>query len=135
MAFVNELMTKEEIAEFKAKAILNPGYRGKILQPQRWTIDRENNVILIRCMRERFEPYDLYFLLLWRDIPIAMKLRESWVSTPNREWELLYIEIPKELKDKKDKILQSLKDALIVYGYDGFPDEPLNKTIKVQFKF
>ncbi|HHY72205.1 MAG TPA: hypothetical protein GX497_03090 [Bacillus bacterium] len=135
MAFANELMTKEETAEFKAKAIPNPGYRREILEPRRWTIDREKNVILIWCRRERFEPYDQYFLLLWKDIPIPMKLRDSWVSAPTREWELIYIEIPNELREKQDEIIQSLKDALVVYAYDGYPDEPFNKDTKVQFKF
>ncbi|HHY72203.1 MAG TPA: hypothetical protein GX497_03080 [Bacillus bacterium] len=135
MAFVNEKMTKEETTEFKAKAIPNPGYRREILEPQRWTIDREKNVILIWCRIERWEPYDQHFLLLWKDIPIPMKLRDSWVSGLTREWELLYIEIPKELKEKHDEIIESLKDALIVYAFDGFPDEPHNKTTKVQFKF
>lgn len=135
MAFVNERMTQEERASFEAKAIKNPGNRLSILRPSIWTIDRENNVFLVWGLKEREEPHYYHFLLSWKDALIPVKLGESWTAGSTRKWELRFIEIPENLYEKQDEIIQSLKNALKVYGYSGFPDEPHNKTINIQFNF
>ncbi|EKN62893.1 hypothetical protein P9E76_08580 [Schinkia azotoformans] len=135
MVFANESMTQEEIACFEVKAIKNPGNRLSTLRPSIWTIDRENNVFLVWGLQEREEPHDYYFLLSWKDTPIPVKLGESWVTGSPRIWELRYIKIPVNLKEKRDEIIQSLKDALKVYAFNGVPDWPHNKTTKVQFRF
>lgn len=134
MAFVNEGMTNEERVEFAAKSIKNPGNILSTLKPTRWTIDREENVSLIWGLRQR-ETDDYYFLLCWKGIPIPVKLREYWVNGSPRTWELIYIKISADLEEKRMEIIQSLKDALTVFGFDGDPDWPNNETTKVQFNF
>ncbi len=108
------------------------------LEATRWTIDREKNVFLIWGHQEREESYDFYFLLCWNNTPISVKLSKTWINRETCEWQLLYIKIPEDLREKTGEIVQSLKDALIVYGFNGSPDEPFdtfNKNIKVQFSF
>ncbi len=138
MAFVNEHMTKEEMADFAAKAIKNPGNRLMTLKPYRWTIDREKNIFLLWALQEREEPHDKYFLLGWEGIYVPVKLRDLWVKGSPRTWELIYIKIPEELKEKQSEIIQSLKDALAVYGFNGNPNEPfnaMNQKTSVEFNF
>lgn len=138
MAFVNEFMSKEERGEFAAKAIKNPGNTLVTLEATRWTIDREKNVFLIWGYQEREESYDFYFLLCLNNTPMSVKLSKTWIDRETCEWQLLYIKIPEDLKEKTSEIIQSLKEALTVYGFNGSPDEPFdsfNKTIKVQFSF
>ncbi|PYG85607.1 hypothetical protein LY28_03295 [Ruminiclostridium sufflavum DSM 19573] len=138
MAFVNERMTKEEMAEFEAKAIPNPGNNFITLSPSRWTINREGNVFLVKASQNREEPDEYYFVLCWNDIPLAVKLKETWVKGSPRKWELISLHIKENLIEKRFEILQSLKEALTVYGYNGNPDEPfdnINKNTKVEFNF
>jgi hypothetical protein len=135
MAFTNERLTKEEKDNFVARAIPNPGNNFFTLKPSKWTIDRENNVILVWALEEREEPHDNYFLLCWKDTPIPVKLGEYWTAGSSRTWELRYIKIPENLKTQEDEIIQRLKEALEVYGFDGDPNQANNRTTKVQFNF
>lgn len=138
MAFANARMTQEEMKEFAAKAIPNPANHFFALKPYQWTIDREENVFLVWGAQEREEPHDDHFILGWRGHPLPVKLRSSWVAGDTRRWELLSIRIPEDLIDMRFEILQSLKDALTVYGFNGVPDDPFNRInagIKVQFNF
>ncbi|PYG85605.1 hypothetical protein LY28_03293 [Ruminiclostridium sufflavum DSM 19573] len=135
MAFVNERMTKEEMAEFEAKAIKNPGNRLSIFRPYQWTINREENIYLIWALREREEPHDYYFLLGWKGTLMPVKLREYWAKGSPRIWSLLHVKIPEELKVYEHEISKSLKNALTVYAFNGNPSEPFNKTTNVEFNF
>jgi len=141
MAFVNEMMTPEEVKEFASRKIPNPGNPRFTLDPYRWTIDRNENVILLKTLQDREEPFDYYFLLLWKEIPISLRLRDAWSKEDNcsiRTWDLISIDSRVQLKEHRTEIGQSLKDALRVYGVDGNPREPfntINKGIKVEFKF
>jgi len=141
MAFVNEMMTPEEVKEFASRKIPTPGSPWFTLDPYRWTIDRNENVILLETLREREEPFDYYFLLLWKEIPISLRLRDAWSKEDNcsiRTWDLVSVDSGGRLKEHKDEAIQSLKDALRIFGFDGNPREPantINKGIKVEFKF
>lgn len=135
MAFVNERMTRAEMDEFAAKSIHNPGNEFIMLKPYRWTINRDENIALIWALQEREEPHEIYFLLLWKDVVISVKLRKSWVDNKTCNWKLISIDIPESSKQNQSEIVLSLKDALTVYGVDGDPDEPNNKIVKVQFGF
>lgn len=138
MAFVNERLTREEGEEFKAKAIENPGNRFMILDPSKRTIDHDKNVFLVWALQEREEPYDNYFVLFWKDTPIPVELRDTWVEKKTCRWQILRIKIPADLERDRNEIIQSLKDALTVYGFNGSPDEPfdaINKSTNVEFNF
>lgn len=135
MAFVNAFLTEEEKAEFKAKAIPNPGNKLITLKPYRWTIDREQDVFFVRGWQDREDPYDYYFLMGWKGTPINIELRQYWVKGSPRTWELIRLGLPDHLQDQRDAIIQSIKDALTVYAADGDPNEPANKIIEVKFKF
>lgn len=135
MAFINALMTTEEKADFASKAIPNPGNPFHILEPYRWTINPDKNIFLVWTLEEREEPHDEHFLLGWEGTPLPVKLRSSWLDRDTRHWELLYVRIPEEYLDKRFEILQSLKDALTVYGYNGVPNDPFNASTKVKFNF
>lgn len=138
MAFVNAYLTKEERTEFKTKAIPSPHNRFVILDPMQWTINREQDVFLVRGGQDREGPYDYYFLLGWKGAYISVELREYWVKGSPRTWELIRLELPEHLKNQQDAITQNLKDALTVWAFNGNPDEPfnqINQNTLVQFKF
>lgn len=135
MAFVNERMTQEEIVQFEAKALPNPGNRLSILRPSIWTIDRENNAFLVWGLQEREEPHDYYFLFSWKETPIPVKLGETWDEGSPRTWELRYIKIPEDLDKNRAQIIESLKAALAVYAFNGEPGFPHNNTTKVKCNF
>lgn len=138
MAFVNEHLTKEEKDNFTVRSIPNPGNTFITLSPSRWTINREDNVFLVKASQNREEPDEYYFVLCWKDIPLPVKLKESWVKGSPRKWELVSLKITENLLEKQFEILQSLKEALSVYGYNGSPDKPfdnINRNTKVEFNF
>jgi hypothetical protein len=57
---------------------------------------------------------------------MSVKLSKTWLDRETCEWQLLYIKIPEDLKEKTSEIIQSLKEALTVYGFNGSPDEPFD---------
>jgi len=141
MAFINEWMTQDDRTEFASRKILTPGSPWLTLDPYRWTIDRNENVILLETLQDREETSYYYFFLLWKETPISLRLKDAWSKENNcsiRTWDLISIDSGIQLKEHKDEILQSLREALRVYGFDGNPREPsntINKGIKVEFKF
>lgn len=138
MAFVNESLTEEESKEFRARTIKNPGNPFMTLDPSKRTIDREKNVYLIWAMQEREEPDDNYFVFVWKNTPISVELIEKWVEKNTRKWIMMKIKIPTDLEQNRNEIINSLKAALTVYGFNGSPNEPfatMNKNTTVLFSF
>lgn len=135
MAFVNEYLSKEEKEGLKVRAIPNPGNQLSIIDPSWWTIDREENVKFMWGCQAFGEDGDnmYYYLLEWKGNPIPLKLEKNWINGSTCEWGIVYLGISSDLYEKKNDIIQMLKNALTVYGYDGYPQDI--QKIVVQFKF
>lgn len=131
MSFINEFMTQEEMEEFKAKAIPDPGYGLITLRPYYWTINREENIYLLSASQNRDEPSEHYFVLGWKDFIIPITIGKSWMDKICN-WDLIKLDINHELMQD---VKCSLKEALLIYGYDGDPNDPNNKIAKIRINF
>lgn len=133
MAFINEFMTEEEKSEFEARKIPNPGNSLYTLSPYKWTIDRDEDIFLIWGLEEREDDRDKsHFLFCWKGINIPVFVRESWDENSIHIWSLIRINIPTQYTEKTDEIMQSVREAFLVYAFNGVPDDLRNKATEYQ---
>lgn len=144
MAFINQKLTKEEINILREKKYYNTVFEP---DPTRWTINKNKNISLLFKRQGREEDSDrYYFLLIWKDIPIKFELKLSFPTNNVEEWELLKFaldqfnvdnnnELSNVLQENRKDIIDDLKEALSIYGFNGNPDDPRNTYAKIQFSF
>ena len=136
MAFENARLTKEEIVEFEKKELKDPWLIDvNMRRLSICTIDRERDIFLLRRFQDREAPENYYFVLYWKGTILPIQLRAQWNTSKARVWELISIKIPSLLRGEKIEIIECLKEALIVYSYDGYPEGHFNGTIVIEFNF
>lgn len=134
MAFKNIRIPKESIKEYEVD--------GEIIEPWFCTIDEEKNIILFDYGTVYEEPDEIYFALIWKNKIIKSKLHQKVVNKNTTIWELLAINIPKDIEVYRDEIIADLREAMKVYGFDGdaaylfnMDESLLNKTGKTIINF
>ena len=152
MAFKNELMTEEEKKEFEEKKIgYTPGSGGihginKKSIPW-WTVDRERNLKFFHTFYNREDPTDDFFALLTSESerPIYIEQRRTWEDEV-MIWKLEGLFLPEDLRQKADAMtkeekhkycgywLDIMKEALVVYGYGGNPEDDYS-DFEVKFDY
>jgi len=118
MAFVNEYLSKENIAKHRLAAIDKNYFVGAASSGSR-TIDRERNIYLLNVWndREQFKG-ESGWTFFWQGEWIYLELKLLELSDqPDGSrcvhWKLLTLESPTHLKDQRIEILADLKDALV----------------------
>ena len=134
MAFVNERLTKEEREAFIARGIKNPSsVCGTVLAPMCWTIDRENDMCLIEAGVHRDYYDEYYFIFFWKGEQHIISLVME-IATPNTViWKKENQASPYTFS-LKSGFVQDLKNALMVFKFDGDSDET-NESSKVVIQF
>jgi len=134
MAFVNEFVPQEDKARIDWNSIPRPIYRLRPIHPYRWTIDRERDVFLMKTEQGREEASNQYeFLFWWKGVPTRIRLEKSWPGKNTLRWHRLGFFVPEPLRAIEPEIIEVLKEALTVYGFDGDPKTPI--AVEVQFDF
>lgn len=134
MAFKNIKIPKESIKEYEVD--------GEIIEPWFCTIDEEKNIILFDYGTVYEEPDEIYFALIWENKIIKSKLHQKVVNKNTTIWELLAINIPKDIEIFREEIIADLREAMKVYGFNGdvaylfnMDESLLNKTGKTIINF
>jgi hypothetical protein len=145
MAFVNAYLTVEEKRMFEEAEIRDPRYKiaKEYLKPDKWTIDREKNIVLINCgVADRDEYYKETFALIishfddvhWISATLMREYGDDCTELTEKygaeivKWKILDLEIPNKLKDAVDNsyVYNLLSEALSAYGVNGNPKYKLN---------
>ena len=149
MAFVNEYVSEEDIKKYNLEEDWirrNPHYRtqGRPTScPLKWTIDRERNIyfMIIGGVGAR-EANDLGIpcALIWQGKEISVTLKLAKGSSDNlnknpfiRVWDLINIGTSNVEMVSDKEILQTLKEALTVYGYSGAHRQVPNTIVEFNF--
>ncbi len=138
MAFVNESLTPEQRADFRAKGIKNPvpnswSQSGNNLEPLFRTIDKERDLCLVHAGVYRDAPQEHYFVFLCNGECHTLSFIMDFTSENTVVW--------KNERDMSEYVFighesyaNDLKEALTVYKYNGQPD-PFNETAGVDIRF
>ena len=121
MNFVTEMISVKDQQRVGFEKLRTP--IGRPLRPYKWTVDRENNVFLVRVWQGREESFEEEsFVLGWGDFRInahtIYKIRESdegQIITWNLNAPLT---LPLELETKRKEILLAFKGALTSDFFD-----------------
>jgi hypothetical protein len=112
MAFVNEYVKKEDRRTFVT------AYGIKVT-PSKWTIDKEEEVILFKDFVDREPPHHEHFILYYKGYVIELIMHQVVINPNIVKWRVLSINFPKELEYAE--VMSELKEAFVVYGYNGAP--------------
>jgi len=130
MAFVNEYLTPEEMEEFKKKGVVNPiSFTRDLLDPAQWTIDRENGMCLIEAGTKIDFRDEYYFVFLWKGETHIVSLIKEYPDEPECVRWSKKAHISKYTFSVDDPFVNDLRNALMVFKFDGVPDE-LNENSK-----
>lgn len=123
MAFVNEYISEEDIEKYEIKALFKKLYIG-FYQPS-WTVDHERKIHLIYVSSgiEEVGGQDT-FSFYWKGylLTVVLKVPEAGGVRKGHQWrhyDLLRLTLPDEIKPDQPKILDDLKEALIVFKTGG----------------
>jgi hypothetical protein len=112
MAFVNEYVAEKDSRTFVTAY-------GRKLTPGKWTIDKEKDVILFWRKKDQEPPHDEDFIFYYRGYVIDLTMHQIVIDPNIVKWRVLSINIPKELE--YGEVMLELKEAFVVYGYNGSP--------------
>jgi hypothetical protein len=120
MPFINELIPEEDKAKidwtkFKAWPFSKP------LDPSKWTIDHESNVFLVRLAgRGPYGERPVTYALCWKGEVIRFEAEETgkgeFKTGVDMFWRIYNVGIPSYLREKQEKILSALKEAIDAHG-------------------
>ncbi len=153
MAFVNAYLTVEEKKIIDASKIRDPRYQiaKKYLMPDKWTIDRENNIILINCgIADRDEYYKETFVLFYKQMDnehlIVLTLTADYFEKEKEKmlrneynvnlvtkWIILDYVKSDTLNITNQELCNVLADALTTYGVNGKPN--IVQSVKAFIEF
>ena len=111
MAFKNIKIPEENRKEYEVD--------GDIKKPRFCTIDEDKDVILFGCWMVYEEPQEEIFALVWKEKIVKAHLRYEIENKNTTIWELLAINIPKDIEFYREAIIADLREAMKVYGFDG----------------
>ncbi|RMH87402.1 hypothetical protein EBB59_13075 [Lysobacter pythonis] len=129
MTFVNEFIPAEDVEKYGLKEIDKHFIVGGT-NARDWTIDRERDIYLRNVANGREDwRNQTKWTFYWRgeELTLHLDLLESTGEKPEdpswSHWRLVRINgsygLPEHLKTQKDEILETLQEALLVYGDFG----------------
>ncbi len=153
MAFVNAYLTVEEKRMFEEAEIRDPRYKiaKEYLKPDKWTIDREKNIVLINCgVADRDEYYKETFVLFYKQMDnehlIVLTLTADYFEKEKEKmlrneysvnlvtkWIILDYVKSDTLNITNQELCNVLADALTTYGVDGKPN--IVQSVKAFIEF
>lgn len=136
MRFVNEYVPENDVKKYGLEEINKSNFKTDVIYE--WTIDRERDIYLrwIKAGREEF--CDIHdFSFYWKGTMILVRLKYSGDSVRGgngwSSWELLQINMPKELNAIRNEILDDLKLALGEYKTFGIGSTVSEHTVTFKF--
>jgi len=129
MAFINEILTKEQKLEFNSWNIEYPYYvdgwflgTKKLLNPRCWTVDKERDIYLMRVYTSR-EHYceEWIFVFLWNNKTYTVQFHMT-LSGNDVVWSVPDHYVYKDLSfpySYEEHFLDDLRNALKTHGIRG----------------
>jgi hypothetical protein len=147
MNFINDIITDEDRKRFDFSVFKRaPDFVYPLSTPTRWTVDRDAGVFLIRIGDQGPDASDEdrkkgveYYSLWWSGMNIECKLWYFTHAPHSITWKQDWIGVPDEYFDRKEEVIEVLKQALRVYQYfmfsrkSGDPKYPPLSEIKFDF--
>lgn len=128
MAFINEILTKEQKMEFNSWNIEYPYYvdgwclgMKKLLNPRCWTVDKERDIYLICVYNNREYFYDWIFVFLWNKKTYTVQFHETLTGN-DVVWSVPDHYFHKDLffpYSFEEHFLDDLRNAIKTYGIRG----------------
>ena len=127
MAFVNEFIPDEDVEKYHLKEIDEKFFVGQTNSRQ-WTIDRERDIYLRNVARGAGADPDFRnqttWTFYWKGDPLTVRLdlmegRGERGGPGWSHWKMIWVNgsngLPAHLKNHKNQILDTLKEALLAY--------------------
>ena len=151
MAFINDYLKESEDRELSKLNYAELKWRGKYNSPKKCTVDRENNIWLIRMPRgydwnpkERIDKFIFFYGGICKENVYEVYLSDmgkeedsnvlkSYEKEFIRYWQIKKIKRPKEEKITEIQLLCNIEKALESFGFDG-SIEWNSMQIKSRFK-
>lgn len=128
MAFINEILTKEQKMKFNSWNIEYPYYvdgwcleMKKLLNPRCWTVDKERDIYLICVYNNREYFYDWIFVFLWNKKTYTVQFHETLTGN-DVVWSVPEHYFHKDLffpYSFEEHFLDDLRNAIKTYGIRG----------------
>ncbi|MCQ2486250.1 MAG: hypothetical protein MJ168_13100 [Clostridia bacterium] len=128
MAFINEILTKEQKLEFNSWNIKYPFYvdesylgMKQLLNPCSWTVDKERDIYLMRVYNNREYFYDWMFVFLWNKKTYTVQFHMTLTGN-DVVWSIPDHYFHKDLSfpySFEEHFLDDLRNALKTYGIRG----------------
>lgn len=128
MAFINEILTKEQKLEFNSWNIEYPYYDNgwclgikKLLNPCCWTVDKDRDIYLMRVYTNREHYYEWIFVFLWNKKTYTVQFHQT-ITGYDVVWSVPEHYLHKDLSfpySFEENFLDDLRDAIKTFGIDG----------------
>ncbi|CAD6872413.1 hypothetical protein [Methylomonas fluvii] len=123
MAFVNETLTEQDKAWFASFNFQSEFSREPVPVPRKWTIDHENEAVLIVLEGQGADGYDvppLFLTLIWKGTVVKIEAYNKGTGnfkTGTEEWwRVTEIRCPKILEVESSTVLQLIQEGLDALG-------------------
>ena len=131
MGFVNSRLSEDEMKEYDIPRYGKVKFGGG-------TIDREKGIRLFDYANGPVrEPSDLFdFVFDWDGCVIFVGLKQK-LENGIVSWSLDYIKIPENAKMERSEVIEELRQAMKVYGYEGYRyfKSPIQKHVEENILF
>lgn len=137
MAFVNEAISEADMDIFNSYKLESPFTANLLIEPYKWTIDRERDVFLVSLGGQGREHSEIpeYYALVWKKNIIIMETFSGGVGSAStgveKWWKITSIKVPESLMQEKDTVMDLIKEAFDAYGSRNRRD----CVKKVEFRF
>jgi hypothetical protein len=153
MTFVNEFTSEEDLRKFRLDELLtefNPFHWRKgrpSTFKHSWTVDKSRNAYLV-CVENieevgpsgRDEPTTRYVFAFFLDeLKILVTLDKAGSSLSFKDspflitYRLIEISCPEDRSIERNNIISALREALVIYGYQGAWRQVENTIVKLDF--
>ncbi|CAH1204392.1 hypothetical protein PAECIP111893_02241 [Paenibacillus plantiphilus] len=136
MAFVYEKISEADRELYQSFNLRSP-FNGRPLETRKWTIDRERNAYLISLGGQGTYNSDIpmFHTLIWNGNTINIDSFTTGIgdvsSGIEKFWKITKIEAPIDLYEKKDELIDLMKEAFDAKGFAGSKD----CVVSVHFDF
>jgi hypothetical protein len=135
MAFVNEKISECDREYFYSLNLKSP-FTDELVEPWKWTIDREREIFLVGLAGQGSEHSEIpmYYALVWKKNVIIIETFSggtgSYSTGVEKWWRIPSIRIPECMAAEKDKVVELVKEAFDAHG-SGYKRDHVKK---VEFK-
>lgn len=138
MAFVNEIISAHDKANFDFSQIKRPPLCVDPIEPHYWTIDRKRDIFLIWTLGGNEEEQNVHhFALWWRGDVVHVKLERDAVGQNKTHvtstWRLKQLRLPSHLESSRAEVVEVLKEALTEYKVAGAGVRVASHEAKFEF--